>query len=141
MLFRTIDSIARGCEAIWLLLGRIGLGVLFVPSGFGKLMDPSRMTAMLTGKGFPAPMAWAYLAGAIELVGGIAIIVGLKTRSFGLLLCIFTLVAAYLGHPYWTMADAARAQNHVHFWKDIAIAGGFLFVFVRGAGALSLDRA
>ena len=139
-MFRLIDSIALGAEALWLLIGRIALGVLFVPSGYGKLMDPSRMTAMLTGKGFPAPMAWAYLAGAVELVGGIAIIVGLKTRTAALLLFIFTLVAAYLGHPYWTITDAARTNQYIHFWKDIAIAGGFLFVFVRGAGAFSLDR-
>ncbi len=141
-MFRTIDSIAVRGEAVWLLLGRIAMGVLFVPSGFNKLMDPSRMTGMLAGKGFPAPMAWAYLAGAIELIGGIAVIVGFRTRTAALLLVIFTLAAAYLGHPYWTIESGAnRVQQYIHFWKDIAIAGGFLYVWVRGAGALSLDRA
>ncbi len=140
MLFRTVDSIARGGEAVWLLLGRIALGVLFVPSGWGKIMNLSPFAERMGAKGLPVPMAWAVVGVAIEFLGGIALILGFKTRTAALLLCIFTLFAAYLGHPYWTMTDGTRLNQYIHFWKDIAIAGGFLFVFVRGAGAISLDR-
>jgi putative oxidoreductase len=98
------------------------------------------MAGMLTGKGFPAPMAWAILAGLVELIGGIAIIVGYKTRLAALVMIVFTIVAALLAHNYWAMEGAPRAANYIQFYKNMAIVGGFLYVFVRGAGPWSLDR-
>src|SRR5258706_13171726 len=97
MLIRTIDAVGARGDSVWLLLGRIALGVLYVPSGFGKLMDPSRMTGMLTGRGWPVPMAFAFLAGAVELIGGVALIVGYKTRVAALFLIVFTVMASLLG--------------------------------------------
>jgi putative oxidoreductase len=140
MLFRTADSLALRAEALWLLLGRIALGVLYVPTGYAKLMDPSRMTGMLTNKGWPVPMVFAILAGLVELLGGIAIIVGFKTRCAAIAMIVFTIIASLLAHNFWAMEGAARATNHIQFFKNLAIIGGFLFVFVRGAGPWSLDR-
>jgi putative oxidoreductase len=86
-------------------------------------------------------MGWAILAGLVEFVASLAIVLGFQTRLAAALLCLFTLIATYLGHPFWTMADAAaRQMNYIHFWKDLAIAGGLLFLFVRGAGPISIDR-
>jgi uncharacterized membrane protein YphA (DoxX/SURF4 family) len=54
---------------------------------------------------------------------------------------LFTIGAALIGHAYWTIPDAAqKAQQKIHFFKDVAIIGGLLFVFVRGAGPISIDR-
>jgi putative oxidoreductase len=67
---------------------------------------------------------------------------GFKTRYAALLMIIFTLFAAFLSHSYWTLADPSVMRNQmIHFWKDIAIIGGLLFLFVRGAGPLSVDRS
>ena len=140
MLIRTIDAIGVRGDAVWLLLGRIALGVLYVPSGFGKLMDPSRMTGMLTGKGWPVPMAFAILAGAVELIGGVALIVGYKTRVAALFLIVFTVMASLLAHNYWDLEGAARTTQYIQFYKNLAIIGGLLCVFGRGAGPWSLDR-
>src|SRR5260221_9025520 len=101
MLIRTIDAIGVRGDAVWLLLGRIALGVLYVPSGFGKLMDPSRMTGMLTGKGWPVPMAFAIVAGVVELIGGVAPVVGSKTRVAALFLILFSLLASPPGPHSW----------------------------------------
>jgi putative oxidoreductase len=68
-------------------------------------------------------------------------VLGLKTRYAAALLILFTIGAALIGHPYWTIPDAAqKAQQKIHFFKDVAIIGGLLFVFVRGAGPISIDR-
>jgi putative oxidoreductase len=56
-------------------------------------------------------------------------------------LVFFNLCAAAIGHPYWSITDAAvRWGQLIHFWKDIGIAGGAFFVLARGAGPISLDR-
>ena len=136
MLFRTIDSLAMRLDALWMLLGRIAIGVLFAPSGWGKLMDPTNLTKMLTAKGFPAPTAFAYLGGAVECIGGALLIIGLKTRCTALALIVFTIFATLLAHQFWV--DPAQK---IQFFKNVAIIGGLLFVFARGAGSLSVDRA
>jgi len=139
-MFRTFDSIAARGEALWLLLGRIFIGVLFVPSGYGKLTSPAGMAAMLAAKGAPAPEALAMLAGAVELFGGLAIILGLKTRCAALVMIVFTIVATLLAHQFWMLDAPARMAQQIQFFKNLAIIGGFLFVFVRGAGPISVDR-
>ena len=141
MLFRTIDSLGMRLDAVWMLLGRIAIGVLFVPSGWGKLMNPGGLAGMLTAKGFPAPTAFAYLGGAVECIGGALLIIGLKTRCTALALIIFTIVATLLAHQFWLLEGAARQPQYIQFFKNVAIIGGLLFVFARGAGPLSVDRA
>jgi putative oxidoreductase len=138
---KMVDSIAERHEGLVVLLGRLAIGVLFLPSGFGKLSAPAGFAGYLAKTGMPGPLvAWAVLAGLIEFFTGLAIVIGFQTRTAALLLCIFTVVAAFIGHPYWAADAAARMAQYINFWKDIAIAGGLLFLFSRGAGPISLDR-
>jgi putative oxidoreductase len=139
MLFRTIDSLGIRLDALWMLLGRIGIGVLFVP-GYRKVMDPSGMTTMLTNKGWPVPIVFAYLGGLVECIGGVLLILGFKTRTVALALIVFTIFATLLAHQYWLLEGAARQPQAIQFYKNLAIIGGLLFVFARGAGPWSADR-
>jgi putative oxidoreductase len=63
-------------------------------------------------------------------------------RAWKLLLVLFNLSAAAIGHPYWSIDGDANARwaQFIGFWKDIGLAGGALFLLARGAGRLSLDR-
>ena len=140
MLFRTIDAIGARGDALWLLLGRVAIGALYVPSGYGKLMDPSRMTGMLGTKGWPVPGVFAIAAGIVELVGGIALIVGFKARCTAVALIVFTIIASLLAHAYWDLDGAARTAQYIQFYKNLAIIGGLLLVLARGAGPWSVDR-
>jgi putative oxidoreductase len=140
MIFRAVDSIGMRLDGLWLLLGRVGLGALFAWSGARKLMDPTGLTGMLTSKGWPAPMAMAYLAGAVEVIGGVLLVIGLKARSAAFALIVFTIIATILAHAFWQLDGAARIQQQIQFFKNVAIIGGLLFVFGRGAGPLSADR-
>src|SRR5205823_15005010 len=115
--------------------------------GFGKLTGINgpgirAFAHYLVAHGVPGPaLAWSAVAAVIELFGSVAIVLGLKTRYAAALLILFTIGAALIGHAYWTIPDAAqKAQQKIHFFKDFAIIGGLLFVFVRGAGPISIDR-
>jgi putative oxidoreductase len=125
-----------------LLIARIALAAIFLYSGYGKLTNPSGFSTYLVNHGFPGGAAYplALLAGAIEALGGLAILTGFQTRYAALLLALFTLVAALIGHRFWDVADAAQRGNQlIHFWKNIAMIGGFLALYVGGGGAFSLD--
>lgn len=141
MLVRLVDTIALRAESFWLLLGRLMIGSLFVPSGFAKLTAFDGFVAQLASKGVPDPFAIGALAVLVEFGGGLAVVLGFRIRIVALVMIAFVTVAALLSHEYWNVADAAaRANQHIHFFKNMAIIGGFLFVFVRGAGQFSLDR-
>ena len=138
----SIESIAARLEGPALLLGRLAIGALYVPSGFGKLTNPAGFAHYAPLKVLPGPLiAWAIVAALVEFFSSLAIVIGFKTRYAAVLLLIFTLIAALLAHNYWTVADPGMHRNqYIHFWKDIAIVGGLLFVFIRGAGPISVDR-
>lgn len=128
---------------MWSLLsavGRVLLVALFIKSGAEKLMDPSGIAGMLTGKGAPAPMALAYLAGIVEIGLGILVAIGWQARLAALGLVAFTIVATLLAHNYWDMTGPARRANEINFWKNAAIIGGLLMLAASGAGRYSVDR-
>ena len=141
MTLRVVDSWAQRSEPVILLLGRICIGSLYLMSGTNHWLDLKLLTHFMTG--LPGSVnAWAMLAATIEVASGAALVLGFRTREFALLLVLFNLGAAVIGHPYWSITGdaAARWAQLIHFWKDIGLAGGALFVLARGAGPLSFDR-
>ncbi len=125
------------------LVGRILIAILFVPAGWGKLMGGfAGAVGYIASKGLPMPQVLAAAAIVLELGIGLALLVGWKTRWAALLLAFFTLVAALFFHNYWAMSDvAAAAANKINFFKNLAIAGGLLFIYVAGPGRYSVDKA
>jgi putative oxidoreductase len=135
-----VDTIAQRGAPVLLLLGRLLIAALFLPSGFGKLMNLSGFATSLALRRFPAPGIMAPLGAAIEILAPIAILLGIKTRHAALGLMAFTIIATVSSHRFWEFADAARQAQAINFWKNVAILGGLLFLFVVGAGRLSIDR-
>ena len=113
-----------------LLIGRILLGLLFVPAGFGKLMGAAGFAGYLGSLGVPAPLAMAYIVGLFELVFGLLVIVGFQTRIAAWLLAAFCIVTAFIGH--WGDSSAIL--------KNFARAGGFLYLATFGAYAPAVDK-
>ena len=72
---------------------------------------------------------------ATEILGGLAILVGFKTRISGCLLAGFTLIAAAIFHN-----NFADQMQSILFMKDLAIAGGLLLLVANGAGNLAIDN-
>ncbi len=121
------------------LIARILLAAIFVSAGLSKLGGFEGTVGYIASKGLPAPALIAVLTIAVEVLGGIAVVIGFKARIAGLLLAVFTLLAAFIFHNYWAApADQAYIQN-IMFMKNLSMAGGLLLLTVFGAGGLSLD--
>ena len=114
--------------------GRILLAVLFLLSGINKIFAPQQVIGYIAHVGLPLPVLGYALAVAIEVGGGLLLLVGYKTRFAAIALAVFSVAAALLFHS--TLGD----QNQfAHFMKNLAIAGGLLHVAAFGAGAFSVD--
>jgi putative oxidoreductase len=125
-----------------LALGRVLMSGLFIWGGYGKLMAPGATMQDFAAAGMPLPGLMVWVAILVELVGGIALLVGFKTQWVAGLLAIWCLITGFAVHLVAgvSAADAMVAyDNMIHFYKNLAMAGGFLFVLVYGAGQLSID--
>ncbi len=115
------------------LLGRLLLSLIFIISGVGKIMGYAGTQGYMESMGVPEFMLPIVII--LELLGGIAILVGFKTRLFALLFIGFNVVSALVFH-----SDFGDQTQMTMFMKNIAIAGGFLMLFAHGAGSYSVDN-
>jgi putative oxidoreductase len=124
-------------EAIF--VARILLVVLFLVFGWGKLTDYAGTVGYMTRTGAPVPSVAAAVAIVVEVPVALAVALGVWTRPLALLLALYTLGTGLIGHPFWAMEGAARYGNAINFYKNISIIGGFLLLYVTGAGRYSVD--
>lgn len=134
------DNAPATKDDVILLLGRLALGAIFVKSGLQKLLALGAFAASLAQRGVPASSTWAVIGATVELVGGILIVAGLRTREASLLMILFVVVATGISHRFWEFAEAARRAQESQFFKNLSILGGFLLLFVTGGGRYSADR-
>lgn len=117
-----------------ILVGRILLSILFILAGYGKLTGIEGTAGFFGSLGLPVPTVTAVVVGLVELLGGIAVLIGFKTRIAAIVLAVFTLAATAVAH-----LDFSQAGNALMLQKNLAITGGFLLLAVLGAGAYSVD--
>lgn len=132
-------------NTIWsdlaLLIGRLSMVLLFLPSGISKAGNFTGFTKSLTGRGLTVfPEGWAAAAIAIELVAPVLLIIGLFTRWAAVALIAFTVFATGLAHRYWDYPAAEQRTQEIQFRKNVAITGGLLILLAAGAGRISLDH-
>jgi putative oxidoreductase len=123
-----------------LLAGRILLMLLFVIYGFSKLTGFSGTVSYMASTGVPAPTLAAIIAVVMELLVGIALVIGFQTRPLALLLALYTLGTAIIGHHYWTMSGPPRYENMENFYKNLSIMGGLFLLCASGPGRYSFDK-
>lgn len=116
------------------LIGRILMSIIFILAGFGKLTDIAGTAAYFSSYNLPAPTVTAVIIGLVELVGGLAVLVGFQTRIAAYLLALFAVASALVAHMNWS-----DMMQLINFQKNLAIAGGFLILAAYGAGAYSID--
>jgi putative oxidoreductase len=130
----------RPADSLIIFIARLALAILFLWGGAMKLLGYAGFVTYLHTKGVPYASYAAIAATAVELLGGIALVLGVRTRAVAIVLAVYAIVTAIFGHDFWNMTQAALQQDAViHFWKNVAIAGGFLLLSVTGAGRASVD--
>jgi putative oxidoreductase len=121
------------------LVGRILISLIFVLSGFMKIMGFGMMAGVLHSKGFPmAPVALA-LTILIELGVGLSLLVGFQARAAAWILFLFLIPTTLIFHNFWAGTGMEQQNQMAHFLKNIAIMGGLLTIAANGAGSLSVD--
>lgn len=115
---------------------RVMLGVIFLMPGVMKLLDPGMPARMLAGLGFPAATAWAWLLIAVEIVGGVLLLVGWKIKYAVWPLMVILLVATVLVH---IPSVAQNPQNVMAVLFHVLGVAGLLSLFFTGAGAVSIE--
>lgn len=118
-----------------LLVARVFLVALFLVSGIPLIFAPGGFAGYMGAIGLPAPLLVTWIVIAIKVLGGLAVLVGFKTRYAAYAIAAFAIGSALLGHTNW--ADMNEFNS---FFKNFAIAGGFLALSVSGPGALSVDK-
>lgn len=124
-----------------LLAGRVLMALLFAYFGYLKLMNFGGSVGYFTKWEFPMPQVAAVLAVIFELGGGLLLIIGWKTRWVAWGLLVYTVIATAVAHRFWTY-EAAQAFNQTsHFFKNVSIIGGLLYIAGVGPGRLSVDKS
>ena len=122
------------------VLGRIGLALLFLWSGYTKFAYMAANVAYMKAYGMPAAELLIWAAGVFELIAGAMLVLGWKARWAALALAVYSAVAALIFHRYWSVPADQVLDQQTHFMKNVAIIGGLLFVFAHGSGRLSVER-
>jgi putative oxidoreductase len=104
--------------------------VLFVFSGFAHFASAEAMQGVARQQGAPAPQLTVPLTGAVIIVSGIAVILGVLADLAALLIAGFLFLTAFIIHAFWKVQDPqTRQMEQVHFSKDLALAGAALVIF------------
>lgn len=129
----------KPCDRVMPLIGRILISAIFILSGLMKLESWSGSAAFLASKHFPLPTAMLAGAVIVELLGGLLVLLGFKARIAAFIIFLYLIPTTLIFHNFWAMQVAMRADNHIHFLKNLAIMGGLLMVASYGPGKLSVD--
>src|SRR6266446_1015036 len=115
--------------------GRVLIGLPFAMSGLSKLAAYGPTTGKIAAVGLPFPPLAFAVAVAVELGGGLLLILGYRVRPVALALAVFSVVTAVSFH-----SNFADQNQMIHFLKNVMMAGGLLQIAAFGAGAISLDN-
>jgi putative oxidoreductase len=121
---------------IILLVGRVLGSLLFFVAGYNKIIKHDFYVGYFTKLSVPFPAISVPGAMVFELVGGLLLLIGYKTRSVAFLLGLYAFVAGLFAHMAW--GDANQLN---HFFKNVTIFGAMLAFSVAGPGKYSVDRA
>jgi putative oxidoreductase len=117
------------------LIARILMAIIFLWSGIGKILAPVATQQYMAAAGMPLTGLFLVLAILIELLGGLSLLLGYKTRWGSLALIIFVVAATLIFHT-----NFSDPLQQIQFTKNLFIVGGLLMVYHFGPGEYSLDR-
>ena len=117
------------------LIGRLLIGVPFMMSGASKLAAYGGTITMISAAGLPFPPLAYAVAVAVELGGGLLLVLGYQARLVAAAMAVFALATAVSFH-----SNFADQNQMIHFLKNVMMAGGLLQIVAFGAGAISIEQ-
>ena len=132
-LLEQMEKLMNQIQSIAAPAGRILLALMFVTSGFSKISGYAGTQGYMEAMGVPGVLLPLVIA--VELLGGLAVMLGWHTRIAAFLLAGFSLLSALLFH-----ANFGDQMQMIMFMKNLSIAGGFLMIVSLGGGAYALDN-
>ena len=121
-------------------VGRILLSLIFLASAAGKITDWEAPAGMMAERGLPAANVLLSVAVALEIIGGVSVLLGLYARLGALALLAFLIPVSLIMHNFWALEEGpARMGAMVSFMKNVSIMGGLTMVLALGAGPCSID--
>lgn len=108
-----------------LLFGRAIFGGFFLYNGINHLQHADRMGGYAGSKGIPAPKAAVIGSGALIVLGGLSLLLGVKPKVGAGMIGAFLLGVTPAMHGFWRQEDPqARMNEQIHFMKNLALIGG-----------------
>lgn len=133
LIIPALGKVYDGLNDISFTLLRVMAGLALAVHGWPKIQDPMKLVGMVESLGFAPGPVWAVLLAATEFIGGILLALGLLTRPAALASTIVLLVTVYF---HWVV----KSQGYDGSEKSLLWAAMTFLIFVRGAGAHSVDR-
>jgi putative oxidoreductase len=123
------------------LVGRLLIATLFIVAGIPKFTEPGAAVAYMSSQGIPNPDVLVYVAGAAEILGGLALAFGFLTRLAAVGLVIYLVPVTLYFHHFWNLEGMEAKTQLVNFTKNLALMGGLLMVAALGPARYSIDAA
>mgnify|MGYP005696718349 FL=1 len=128
-----INSITSVINTLSAPVGRLLISLMFLMSGLNKIGNYSNTSGWMESMGVSS--SFLPLVITLEILAAVAIIIGWKTKIAAFLLAGFCIISGIIFH-----SDFSNQLEIIMFMKNIAIAGGFLFLVVNGPGKFSIDN-
>ena len=122
------------------LAGRVLLSLIFLSAGWGKIGGWEGTAGYMASVGMP--LVPFFLAGtiAVELLGGLSLLLGIKSRVGATALFLFLIPTTLIFHAFWNLEGQEQYMQSLMFLKNLAIMGGLAMIAAFGSGRFSLDR-
>lgn len=127
-------------DAVATVLARFLLSLIFILSGAMKIPGWADTSAYMASRGLPLVPGLLAATIAIEVLGGLSVLLGYRARFGALILALWLVPVTLIFHNFWAVSDPMQQRGEmVNFLKNIALIGALLFMSVRGAGEPSID--
>jgi len=129
----------KALRSLLTLVARWCIAAVFIFAGAGKFIFFDQTAAYMASKGFTAIPMFLFGAALLELIGGLLLILGYKTRLGATILLLFLIPTTLIFHDFWNIVGDERALQQIMFLKNLAIFGGLLYILCDGPGGISID--